>query len=284
MISLAALAGGCPMALPLFSDQQLEAICQEIADTSAGLTGSEIGRLLSQAGIPDPDADVTKWRRLCHALHAAQANVRSGNIVGDFIQRAMDPLRYVGRTAAFEERRAGLNRVLAFAGIAVGDDGKLRTATSARTLNEADRRLGRLRAELERRQVHADVLACCRAELVEDENFFHAVLEATKSIAKKVREKSGLGCDGAQLVDEAFGMGSGLPRLAFNSLRTETEQSEHKGLTTLMKGVFGAFRNPTAHAPKVEYRVTEQDALDILSVASLIHRRLDLAVRTATRT
>lgn len=269
------------MALPLFSDQQLETICQEIADTSTGLTGSEIGRLLAQVGVPDPDAGATKWRRLFHALHGAQANARSGSVVGEFIQRAMDPLRFVGRAAEFEERRAELNRILAFAGMIVGDDGKLRGSASARTLNDADRRLGRLRAELERRRVHSDVLACCRTELVKDENYFHAVLEATKSIAKKIREKAGLGGDGAQLVDEAFGIAGGLPRLAFNSLQTETELSEHKGLMTLMKGVFGAFRNPTAHAAKIEYRVTEQDALDILSVASLIHRRLDAAVPAA---
>jgi uncharacterized protein (TIGR02391 family) len=47
-----------------------------------------------------------------------------------------------------------------------------------------------------------------------------------------------------------------------------------------MKGMFGAFRNVTAHAPKICWNVTEQDALDLLTIASLVHRRLDSAVRT----
>jgi uncharacterized protein (TIGR02391 family) len=63
-------------------------------------------------------------------------------------------------------------------------------------------------------------------------------------------------------------------------LATESERSEHSGLMNLIKGIFGAFRNTTAHAPKIQWNATEQDALDILTTISLIHRRLDAAVRT----
>lgn len=44
----------------------------------------------------------------------------------------------------------------------------------------------------------------------------------------------------------------------------------------------GTFRNTTAHAPKIHWPINEQDALDILTLASLLHRRLDGAVRTPT--
>ena len=44
--------------------------------------------------------------------------------------------------------------------------------------------------------------------------------------------------DGAELADEALALDeAGMPFLAFNSLRTESEQSEHKGLLNLMKEV-----------------------------------------------
>ena len=96
--------------------------------------------------------------------------------------------------------------------------------------------------------MHSDVLKFCRAELVQD-NYFHAVFEATKSVADKIRQLSGLTSDGAGLVDDAFGIPSGgHPRVAFNSLVTETEKSEHRGLMNLLKGLFGTFRNTTAHA------------------------------------
>ena len=133
---------------------------------------------------------------------------------------------------------------------------------------------------LVQRQVHGDVLKFCRAELVV-ENYFHAVFEATKSVAQKLRDKAGLASDGGPLVDEALGLGrTGVPRLAFNSLRTESERSEHTGLMNLIKGVFGAFRNTTAHNPKIHWQMTEQDALDVLTTISLVHRRLDSSVRT----
>ncbi len=82
----------------------------------------------------------------------------------------------------------------------------------------------------------------------------------------------------AQLVDEALGMGQKpFPLLAFNKLETETDISEHRGLVNLLKGIFGVFRNPTSHAPKIFWPINEQDALDIFSLISLLHRRLDAA-------
>jgi len=192
----------------------------------------------------------------------------------------MNPVSYTGAADHHETKRQELNEVLAFAGYTLGEDGVMRRIAAARTLSEAQERAGRLRAELRRRGVHPDVLSFCKAELLQ-ENYFHAVFEATKSVADKIRNRSGLSADGAGLVDQAFGMGkAGMPFLAFNSLRTETEKSEHTGLMNLMKGMFGTFRNVTAHAPKIHWPIDEQDALDLLSIASLLHRRLDAAVRT----
>jgi uncharacterized protein (TIGR02391 family) len=125
--------------------------------------------------------------------------------------------------------------------------------------------------------VHADVLQFCRAELLQ-QNYFHAVFEATKSIAAKVRTLSGLTNDGAELVQHAFGMGGGkMPLVAINALSTETDKGEQRGFASLLTGLFGTIRNPLAHTPKVEWEMSEQDALDILTMASLIHRKLDKA-------
>ena len=267
-------------AIAPFSDAHLERICDVLADTETGLTGSEIGRLLRDLDIADPMPGITKRRRLYEALRGRQQRDGCGNLVVAFVHRAMDPVRYTGDSAYFEMKRNELNHVLAFSGLQLGEDGKLRPQAAARTLTEAEVRAGRLQAELRRRAVHADVLSFCRSELLEKNNF-HAVLEATKSVADKIRARTGLTGDGAGLVDLAFGSGrAGLPYLAFNSLQSVTERSEHTGLMNLMKGMFGAFRNPTAHEPKVSWPVTEQDALDLLTIASFLHRRLDGAVRT----
>jgi uncharacterized protein (TIGR02391 family) len=59
-----------------------------------------------------------------------------------------------------------------------------------------------------------------------------------------------------------------------------SEHSEQNGILNLVKGLFGTFRNPTAHAPKIYWNMTEPDSLDLLTMASFIHRRLDSAART----
>ena len=259
---------------------QLQALCDVLGATSTGLTGNEIGQLLSVCRIDDPTPSTTKRNRLFEALQARQAQDQCSNAVLRFIQQAMAPVRYQGQPDKFDFRRDALNEVLAFAGWQLGEDGKLRAAERATTLAEAQERVGRLRSELLRRSVHADVLQFCRAELLQ-ENYFHAVLEATKSVTEKIRRMTGLQGDGASLVDAAFGKGSSpYPMIAFNSLQTDSERSEHTGLMNLLKGTLGTFRNPTAHAPRISWAVNERDALEALTLLSMLHRRLDEAVST----
>jgi len=221
---------------------------------------------LSRCGIADPSPGITKRDRLFDALRARQESDGCANHVLAFIEKALDPVRFIGNSQGFASFRARLNEALAFSGLHLGEDGRLVQVTPAQTLDEAQQRAGRLRAELTRRQVHPDVLQFCRAELLQ-ENYFHAVFEATKSVAEKIRQRTGLTGDGADLVDKAFAASA--PLLAINTLRTETEQSEQKGFGNLVKGMFGTFRNVTAHAPKVTWSIGEQDALDLLSLVIL---------------
>lgn len=266
--------------IQIFDSENLQAICDVLGDTSSGLTGSEIGKLLVNCNIEDVTPGITKRDRLFNALSYKQNIDRCGNNVIAFIMKSMNPVRYVRNQEIYEERINDLNEALSFSGFEIGNDGKIHKRDVAKTLNEANLKAKKLRQNLISRKVHHDVLKFCKAELLHD-NYFHAVFEATKSVADKIREKSGLSSDGSKLVDDAFGMGkSGYPMLAFNSLRTDTEKSEHKGIMNLIKGLFGTFRNVTAHAPKIKWVIEEQDALDILSLTSLIHRRLDNSVKT----
>lgn len=266
--------------IPSFEVPLLQRICDVLGHADDGLAGSEIGRILTNLGIEDPRAGGTKRHRLFEALAERQRRDGCGNNVVAFIQVAMSPVSYVGHSDVFEARRAELNEVLAFGGYTLGEDGKLSRNVVAKTLSEAEERAGRLRAELKRRGVHPDVLTFCRAELVQ-KNYFHAVLEATKSVVEKTRQRTGLTGDGAELVDKAFGLGKvGMPFLAFNALQSPTDMNEQRGFANIMKGMFAAFRNVTAHAPKISWPISEQDALELLTIASFLHRRLDSAVRT----
>ena len=113
--------------LPPFDDARLEAISSVLGDTASGLTGSEIGRVLAQLGVDDTGPSTKRWR-IFEALKARQARDRSGNIVGAFIQAALNPVRFVRRPAEHEALTAALNEVLAFSGLMVGPDGHLARA------------------------------------------------------------------------------------------------------------------------------------------------------------
>jgi uncharacterized protein (TIGR02391 family) len=262
--------------VPCFDTAQLEAACKVLADTTNGLKGDEIGHILADMELADPDAGFTKWKRLFNALVHAQNKLQAGNHLIMFINRAMAPARYISTPDLFDWRRDGLNVALAFAGYAVREDGKVVHTTRETTLSGALARASRLRALLESRSTHPEVFKYCRAELLE-ENYFHAVLEAVKGIAERIRQISGLSTDGAELVNQVFSIKT--PILAFNSLQTETETSEQKGIANLLVGLFGAIRNPTAHAPKVMWAMPEQDAIDVFALLSFIHRKLDNATR-----
>ncbi len=261
-----------------FSAQHLEAISRVLADTETGLTGSEIGHLLSDCRINDPDPAMTKWKRLYNAFVGFQNKNHIGNHVVVFIGRAMNPASYTSRPDVFRLRRDNLNAVLAFCGMHLREDGKVQRTDRASTINQALERADRLRAALTLRNVHADVLKFCTAELL-DENFFHAVFEAMKSITAKLRQTSGLTNDGADLVHDAFGDRYGTPLLAINSYDSETLVMEQRGFVSLLKGLYGTIRNPLAHDARIEWEMDEQDALDILTMISLVHRKLDKARR-----
>jgi uncharacterized protein (TIGR02391 family) len=261
------------MTVPSFKDTHLKQLSIILADA---VTHSELTEVLQSCRIAEV-ASGPKHARILAALSSRQAEDKCGNNVGAFLQAILDPARFTLAPERHDDLLHKTNEVLAFSGLQLGKDGRLMPVPVASTLDEVRERASTLRAALASRNVHADVLAFCRPELLQ-QNYFHAVFEATKSVAEKLRKRTGLTGDGADLIDPAF-CGS-TPKLALNSFRTDTERSEQKGFANLLKGLFGTFRNPTAHAPKVTWPIQEQDALDLLSFVSYAHRRIDAAART----
>ena len=258
--------------IPPFNTAELEAACKILADTSNGLSGSEIGYLLQDIRAEDTDPSLTKWKRLFNALAHQQNKHQVGNHLVMFVTRALNPVRYANDAELFSWRRNNLNIVLALCGFHVREDGKVARVSRATSLSDAQARAAHLKQKLEHRGTHPEVFKYCSAELLQ-ENYYHAVLEAVKGLAQRIRDLSGLTSDGADLVAAAFGVKA--PIIAVNSLMTDTQISEQKGISNLLVGLFGAIRNPTAHAPKIAWSMTELDALDTFSLISFLNRKLD---------
>lgn len=257
-----------------FTESQIRAMADALGHTTDGLSGSEIAELLFACSIVDLEPGITKRHRLYSAFANDQNTRQARTHILAFIRKAMRPERFLRSPERFEPMRVLVNEALAFAGLAVDADGSVLPVEQATTLTEAQRRARELRADLVTRGVHPDVLRFCREELVADD-YFHAVLEAVKSIADKLRTRTGLSDDGGALIDRV--LSGDLPMLAINPLRTESERNEQRGFANLVRGTFGMFRNTTAHEARIHWPIGKDDAEDLLSLVSLIHRRLDAA-------
>lgn len=253
----------------------LKAIADVLADTSDGLTGREIGDLLLRLRMDDPIPTATKRDRLAEAFVARQNKDQSSKRIVTSIVTAMDPVRYRSQPELFALRQDRLNEHLAFVGLRVNDEGKVARGAQAQTLDEATRIATSIRDELQRREAHPEVLRYCSMEVLKKAHF-HACLEATKSIFDRLRSLTGISGDGAALVDATLALGkSGVPLLAINSLRTQTEKDEQTGLANLVKGLNGLYRNPTAHDPRLNRTINDDELLEVLTMVSMVHRRLD---------
>jgi uncharacterized protein (TIGR02391 family) len=264
--------------IPSFDDAVLDSISRTLGDA---LVGSNISRLFEACGIEDQTGESTKWKRLYYTFIEIQRTDRCANRIGALIESALAPARWTSNDASYHALREEVNRALVMSGLEVGPNGKLHSVKAASTLDEAKERANRLRAILEKRGVHAAVLASCRDLLLKDGNYFHAVFEATKSIADRLRQMSGSRLDGNALVDETLEKGARpFPMIALNRFDSPSLVNEQQGIAHLTRGLFHAFRNVLSHEPAVRWTIAEEDALDMMTIASLVHRRLDRATVT----
>ena len=163
----------------------IELIAKTLADTKTGFSGSEITSLLCECDIEDLEPSLTKWRRLKLALLNKQNNDKCANNIVNFIQIAMEPVRHIDKHEWFHDKLFELNKVLSFEGYQINESGIITKTQKITTINEANARAKKLRTELISRKVHNDILFFCTEELLVD-NYFHAIFEATKSIAEKM--------------------------------------------------------------------------------------------------
>jgi uncharacterized protein (TIGR02391 family) len=125
------------------------------------------------------------------------------------------------------------------------------------------------------RAFHAEVVKHAQKLFLEG-NYFHAVFEVAKAYNKQVREKAHSVKDGYALMMDAWGCDKGV--LKITSCQTETDKNVQDGIKFLSAGLMQAVRNPTAHEPAVDWPISKQDCLDILSFLSFLFRKLDDAI------
>jgi len=263
------------MPLSQLDQADLQHIAKALADTYFGFTGTELSLLIPQCGFKDTDPTMTKHKRLFNAFAERVTREHSTNCVYGFIQEALKPARGLNDFENHEKRRLKVNEVLMLRGIEVNAKGQFISIVKAETVSEVQRRTKDLRQRLYGYNAHEYVLKCCREELLQ-ENYFHAVHEAAKSLLDRIRQMTNLTEDGTILIDKALSVKN--PLIVLNTLRTESERNQQNGLREMINGVIHMVRNVTAHELKIHWDINEKDAIEILSLISTLHKYLDSCV------
>lgn len=258
-----------------FDDITLRNLSDIISDM---LTHTKISEQLAGAGILEAGGN-NKTDRVYYALKARQKQDNCGNNVLSFVARLLNPKRY-NSEAEYEFDRTRINEKLIYEGIEISKSGEAKLVQKAKTISEAKERSLKIKQIVHSIKIHSDILRFCEEEWL-NENYFHAILEITKSVAERLRVMSGLKSDGTELIDECFGLGKEkMPMLAFNTLQTPSEESEHKGFGNFCKGFFSMYRNPKAHNVKILEETQLSEMTEVLIVATIIHNKLDKTYRT----
>ena len=269
----------------ILDEQQLKAVCDVLAETDSGYTKTELTRLLQQSKIEITSDGRTSnaygyslglnkrdWLYNCLAKEINKSH--SLNKVYLFLEKALNPVAFTDERhrEKYKYLFEGINKAFLLAGLEITTEGKLIEVVQAKTLDEVDRRVNSLQRQLYNRAIHWEVQKYCIKDYLQ-KDYYDAVFEAAKGLAERVREMSGLTTDGGTLFQTAFSKND--PYLFFNSMQTDSEKSEFTGLKELMEAIFHLVRNPAAHTPKINWKVDEVKALDVLTLISFAHKYLD---------
>ncbi len=253
---------------------RLSALEQIAKIIGARYTGSEITEFFRKSGFPYIRHDgSTKWRFVYSTLEKIQSDVYGPYNIAKIIQQLCDPQEYFGNGEGHGQIVDEINEILSFYGLILrGKDGKIIVATERdaflRTQESDEAKLFDLR------DFHPEVKKHARLLFLESRHF-HAVFECCKAFDKYVREKSQLDKHGSALMSTALSIKG---PLKLNSQHTETERNEQEGLMHLCMGLMRAIRNPESHEPELDWSITREDALDILSLISFLYRQVDRTV------
>lgn len=277
----------------IFTEQNLHNISAIIADTSRGLTKSELERHLRECRITLV-SDGYFNNGICYKIGLNKRDwlyncfineintTQSFNKIIKFIEIVVNPINYtkLEKREKYQFILEELNKILLLLGYKIDSSGKLIEIVKASNLDEVDRRVNSLKKRLYDRNIHSEVAKYCINDYLR-EDYFDTVFEATKGLAERVRGISGLNSDGNELFQNAFSTKD--PYIILNMLDTDSEKNEYNGLKELLIALFHLVRNPMAHTPKINWKQNENEALDILTIVSFAHKYLDKCYRNPSK-
>ena len=239
-----------------------------MAETNYRYIATEVGDLLKMS------TTINSINRTASSLFRFQQESFSNDHITS--QRAQEIYNWIlslGRQKMTSEER---NRLLTTFCHSLADEDQLREVTkilNAGGISNTNTHSASLE-DFQNRKFHQQIHQHCK-QLYIDNHYFHAVFEACKVYNKMVRTKSKETRDGYKLMMAVW---SPEGVLKITSCQSETDHNVQNGIKFLSAGIMQAVRNPTAHEPAIEWPISKDDCLDILSFMSFLFKRLDEAI------
>lgn len=248
------------------------------------LTGSKIDIMFNNLNFNNFDKTLnrkytsTKWIRLNETIIHECNKINKATPLFRTIEYITQPSEYIDNPNQWKTLLTAINKKLMFYGFEVNDSGKVIKTESVTSFNEAQKRLASFTERLSHYKIHSEVTKYCTDELFA-ENYFHAILEASKGLFERIRQLSGSSSDGSTLINEVFINKKPVIVINGNKIETLTEKSEYNGLKSLLNTIVYFYRNPKAHEPKLYNPSYESDAITAFTLISMAHFILDNCIR-----
>lgn len=252
-----------------FKDQAIEEIARIIGDF---YTSSQITTFFERAGYPHIVHDgSTKWRFVFEALKSIRKNKYGSHDILKIIKTLCDPQAFFSNPKIHEQIIFRINRVLAFYGLKISKEGAVLRKANKKTAFETSPESIRL---FDSRNFHQKIIFHGR-KLFLDSSYSNAVFECCKAYDKQVRILSQIEDHGASLMNKAF---SEKGPIKLNSQQSLSEKNEQEGIMHISRGLMFAIRNPQGHEPALDWPISQEEALDLLSFLSYLFKKLENSV------
>lgn len=271
---------------PILDPTYLTMLCDVFGGLDDLITDNEIRALLAASDVEDVIPNATRRKRLLQAFVSSQEKDGSFDSIALFLKRTGFHIERTKGPDSIKRYHEEINAVLVYAGLCLGSDHKptpLERDDKDDTPAGADDRLRALVNALKNRQVHPDLVHVFKVEYFADDNYFRPVREAAWMLAAKVARKAGLHTEGPEIAEQAFNAQyqGAYPILAINRLSTEAEVGEQYAFMCLLKATLLTFQDEYTRAYRAPWMVTKDEALDFLALLSLLHKKVDQAMRLA---
>lgn len=152
------------MSIPSINEGTLNQISELIKDF---ITNRDIDQLLGSSHIENINPNGSKRDRIFDALLKQQRQDKCANKVIIFIENVLNPSRYKDELL-YQKEREEINSKIIFEGIEIGEDGKARRVTKARTVSEALNRSRKIKRKIGELNIHSEVVKFCEDEWLKD--------------------------------------------------------------------------------------------------------------------